>query len=75
MPDALTTLRGHVQILRPDDPVRLAFSICTLVSRPDQYAAMLRSFQSAGFEDACVYFAIDNSMATFLMLLPATTHF
>ena len=61
MLDAPSSFPGHVRVLSPDDSAPLAFSICTLVSRPEQYAAMLRSFQAAGFEEACEYLAIDNS--------------
>lgn len=38
------------------------FSICTLVTRTDQYEKMLRSFINAGFtRDKCEYLYIDNS--------------
>lgn len=50
-----------VRVLRPDDPPRFAFSICTLVTRPDQYARMLQSYRDAGFGDDCEYLCIDNS--------------
>jgi hypothetical protein len=61
MPPAPPPFPAHVRTLCPDDPAPVAFSICTLVSRPDQYAAMLRSFESAGFDTGCEYLAIDNS--------------
>jgi hypothetical protein len=51
----------YVRTLRPDDPAPLPFSICTLVSRPEQYAGMLASFRAAGFGDDCEYLCIDNS--------------
>lgn len=38
------------------------FSICTLVTRMDQYEGMLRSFIDAGFsQERCEYLYIDNS--------------
>jgi hypothetical protein len=41
-------------------PVR--YSICTLVTRPDEYAGCVRSFVSHGFgEDDCEYLYADNS--------------
>jgi hypothetical protein len=47
-------------INRPDYPYE--FSICTLVTRMDQYEEMLRSFIDAGFsQDKCEYLYIDNS--------------
>ena len=61
MPDALMPLPDHVRVLRPDDRASFAFSICTLVSRPTQYRATLRSFTAAGFGADCEYLAIDNS--------------
>lgn len=53
-------LPNHIRWLRPDDHASCAFSICTLVSRPDQYLAMLRSFEAAGFGEDCEYLAVDN---------------
>lgn len=38
-----------------------AFSICTLMTRPEQYGDMLRSYRKAGFGDDCEYLCIDNS--------------
>lgn len=61
MPAAPPPFPSHVRTLYPDDPAPVAFSICTLVSRPDQYAAMLHSFEAAGFSAGCEYLAIDNS--------------
>jgi hypothetical protein len=38
------------------------FSVCTLVTRHEEYLEMLNSFLSAGFtEDVCEYLLIDNS--------------
>ena len=50
-----------IRILRPDDPPAFAFSICTLVTRPDQYAGMRRSYHAAGFGEDCEFLCIDNS--------------
>jgi hypothetical protein len=55
------SIPGTVRSLRPDDPAAFAFSICTLVTRPDQYARMLASYRAAGFGDDCEYLCIDNS--------------
>lgn len=60
MPDASSPMPDHVRVLRPDDRAAYAFTICTLVSRPGQYAAMLQSFTAAGFGADCEYLAIDN---------------
>ena len=38
------------------------FSICTLVSKPDEYREMVESFIQAGFDRVqCEYLCIDNS--------------
>ena len=52
---------GTVRILRPDDSPAFAFSICTLVTQPDQYVRMLDSYRAAGFGEDCEYICIDNS--------------
>lgn len=52
---------ADVRMLHPDTPARHAFSICTLMTRPDQYAQMLRSYRAAGFEEDCEFLCIDNS--------------
>lgn len=52
---------ARVRFLRPDDSPLYRFSICTLMTRPDQYAQMLRSYRAAGFGDDCEYLCIDNS--------------
>lgn len=42
----------------------LRYSICTLMSNPQEYAEMVESFQHAGFKnDFCEYIYIDNSKA------------
>lgn len=42
---------------------RVRFSICTLVTKPEQYAGMVASFRERGFlGDDCEYIAIDNSI-------------
>ena len=50
---------------RPADQMRVEgvrFSICTLVTNHDEYAEMVRSFRSGGFDRPdCEYLYIDNS--------------
>lgn len=58
---AVASIPGDVRILHPDDPPAFAFSVCTLVTRPDQYARMLLSYRAAGFGDDCEFLCIDNS--------------
>lgn len=60
MHDALP-IPGDIRILHPDDPPAFAFSVCTLVTRTDQYARMLRSYRAAGFGEDCEFLCIDNS--------------
>lgn len=60
MPEA-EQLPADVRFLGPMTSARYPFSICTLMTRPDQYAAMLRSYRAAGFGDDCEYLCIDNS--------------
>ncbi len=50
-----------VAVLDPRTPPRYAFSICTLMTRPDQYARMVRSYRDAGFGEDCEFLCIDNS--------------
>lgn len=50
-----------VRFLGLAPPPARPFSICTLMTRPEQYAAMLRSYRAAGFGDDCEYLCIDNS--------------
>lgn len=43
-------------------PGRRRFSICTIVTRPEQYTAMVESFTARGFEGAdCEFLYVDNS--------------
>lgn len=51
----------YVRVLRSPAEPAYRFSICTLVTRPDQYAGMLRSCREAGFGADCEYLCIDNS--------------
>jgi hypothetical protein len=37
------------------------FSICTIVSNPDEYSKMLDSFKNQGFDNDCEYIVADNS--------------
>jgi hypothetical protein len=42
----------------------IRFSICTLVTNQDQYAAMLQSFRSHGFDrNDCEFLCLDNTVA------------
>ncbi len=51
--------------IKTEEDFKYLFSVCTLVSRPDEYREMLDSFQKAGFgEDRCEYLYIDNSEGT-----------
>jgi len=50
-----------VKFLNPKEPVKFSFSICTLMTKPDQYANMVESYRNAGFGDDCEYLCIDNS--------------
>jgi hypothetical protein len=46
--------------LRYAEPT-VRFSICTLVTNEDQYAAMVRSFRSGGFDQSdCEFLYLDN---------------
>lgn len=49
-----------------DDRAPVAFPICTLISRPEQDATMLASFEAAGFGGDCEYLAIDDSRGNVL---------
>ena len=43
-------------------PSSIKYSICTLMSNPEEYAEMMQSFINAGFETSfCEYLYIDNS--------------
>ena len=43
-------------------PAKFRYSICTLVTRPEEYAEMVESFVGAGFDSAsCEYLYINNS--------------
>lgn len=51
-----------VSMTSSEDTTRPRFSICTLVTRHDEYAGMLESFVSHGFTPTdCEYLYIDNS--------------
>src|SRR6476646_5344978 len=41
---------------------RVRYSICTLVTKPAQYAELVESFRRGGFTDDCEYLCIDNSV-------------
>lgn len=59
MPQDLPDFARNLTDVVLDGP---AYSFCTLVSRPAQYAQMLASFQTAGFTQAdCEFLYIDNS--------------
>lgn len=57
----MTVLPGFIKQI--DQPVyKYKYSVCTLVTRKEQYAEMLNSFINGGFtEDICEYLIIDNS--------------
>jgi hypothetical protein len=51
-----------ISLALPADGARPRFSICTLVTRPGEYAEMVGSFVSHGFTPAdCEYLYLDNS--------------
>ncbi len=52
----------HAAALTPGEQSHFKYSICTLVTRPLEYAEMVDSFVTAGFDPAsCEYLYIDNS--------------
>ena len=52
----------HCRALDRSAPDKFNYSICTLVTDPAEYAEMVESFVSAGFDPAsCEYLYIDNS--------------
>ena len=51
----------NVRVLRRDRSSAYAFSVCTLMTRPDQYERMVRSYRDAGFGADCEFLCIDNS--------------
>lgn len=42
------------------------FSICTMVTRPEEYQEMLASFNLKGFNDNCEFLYVDNSVSNTL---------
>ncbi len=57
MPFAAANLREASSLLNTG----VRFSICTLVTRPEQYGDMLESFRARGFDaDDCEFIQIDN---------------
>lgn len=51
-----------IKILSGEESFRFRYTICTLVSKPDEYQEMFDSFIKAGFSpDICEYLCIDNS--------------
>ncbi|WP_174280300.1 acyl esterase [Sphingomonas bacterium] len=61
IPAQPASVPAGVRVLRPDDRPTHPFTICALVTRPDQYDRMLSSYRAAGFGDDCEYLCIDNS--------------
>jgi hypothetical protein len=56
---------GTFDVLSPTDAPE--FSICTLVTRHDEYAAMVENFRTHGFtDDVCEYLRVDNSAGNVL---------
>ncbi|MDB5153708.1 MAG: acyl esterase [Mucilaginibacter sp.] len=52
----------NARSIKTEEEFKYLFSICTLVSRSDEYNEMLDSFVKAGFtEDFCQYLYIDNT--------------
>ena len=44
-------------------PSAVRYSVCTMMTKPDEYSALQKSFQDAGFEDDfCEFLYIDNSL-------------
>jgi hypothetical protein len=55
-------LNAAAKSIKAEEEFKYLFSVCTLVSRTDEYNEMLDSFIKAGFgEDRCEYLYIDNS--------------
>ena len=57
-----TDMENVREICVADSPERLRYSVCTLVTRPDEYGVMRDSFRDAGFtDDLCEFLYTDNS--------------
>ncbi|MEO7307382.1 MAG: hypothetical protein ABIR78_11265 [Ferruginibacter sp.] len=56
-------------------PKKISFSICTLVTRWDEYAQMKTSFEDSGFTDDCEYLVADNSKGNFVDAYEAIRNF
>ena len=55
-------LNAAARPIKAEEEFKYLFSVCTLVSRLDEYDEMLASFIKAGFtEDFCQYLYIDNT--------------
>jgi len=55
-------IRGAIRADHRSQEQRTRYSICTIVTRPDQYAEMIESFKSHGFDGAdCEFLYLDNS--------------
>jgi hypothetical protein len=50
-----------VKFLHPQNRPHYTFSICTLMTRPDQYSQMVQSFRDAGFGKDCEFLCVNNS--------------
>lgn len=51
------------------------FSICTLVTRTDEYAEMVQSFRDAGFDKDCEFLFFDNSESNIVEAYSACNRF
>jgi hypothetical protein len=52
------------------------YSVCTLVTRPEEYLEMLSSFTNAGFTtDVCEFIVVDNTVANAMDAYKALNHF
>jgi hypothetical protein len=72
--------RAHQQhprdVLEPSDEERPRYSICTMVTRPEQYEAMVASFEAAGFrEPLAEYLYLDNTSSNRLDAYAAIRRF
>lgn len=53
---------NFIKNIKKEEEFQFKFSICTLVSKPDEYQEMVNSFLTAGFDpEFCEYLCIDNS--------------
>ena len=58
-----------------DNQKKIFFSICTLVTKWDEYTQMKTSFENAGFTDSCEYMIADNSKSNIFDAYSAIRNF